>query len=174
MREGTFQNYQQRILRVLLHIQKHLDEPLDLDRLAGVAAFSPYHFHRIFRGMVGETVHGHVRRLRLERAASRLRHGDDPVTRVAFEAGYESHEAFTRAFRDAFGQSPSGFRSRAGEHDGRMPSPSGVHLTAGGRTPEFRPVEGEETGMDVTICRRDPLRVAFIRHVGPYDECGAA
>jgi AraC family transcriptional regulator len=174
MREATFQDYQERILRVLLHIQRHLDEPLDLDRLAGVAAFSPYHFHRIFRGMVGETVHGHVRRLRLERAASRLRHTDDPVTRIALEAGYESHEAFTRAFRDAFGEPPSAFRNQVGGHDGKMPSPAGIHLATDGRTPGFRPVRDEGAAMDVKICERDPLRVAFIRHVGPYDQCGKA
>ncbi|HRX85905.1 MAG TPA: AraC family transcriptional regulator, partial [Phycisphaerae bacterium] len=87
MNGATERDYQQRMLRVLVFIQQHLDEALRLEDLAGVANFSPFHFHRIFRGMVGETVMEHVRRLRLERAAQRLRQGDQPVTRLAFEAG---------------------------------------------------------------------------------------
>jgi AraC family transcriptional regulator len=98
MRESTLEDYQQRLLRVLLHIQNHLDDPLQLDELAEVAHFSPYHFHRIFRGMTGESVKEHVRRLRLERAAHRLRFTGQPVTEIAFDAGYQQHEAFTRAF----------------------------------------------------------------------------
>ena len=60
--------------------------------------------------MVGEGVYEHVRRLRLERAAQRLKLQEQPVTDIAFEAGYESHEAFTRAFHAMFGKSPSEFR----------------------------------------------------------------
>src|SRR5437763_4395204 len=111
MRSQTEQAYRERVLRVLVYIQNYLDEALALDELAAVAHFSPYHFHRIFRGMVGESVMEHVRRLRLERVAHRLKSGDQPVTRIAFEAGYEAHEAFTRAFGALFGQSPSQFRA---------------------------------------------------------------
>ena len=59
-------NYRQRILRVQMHIQDNLDADLSLDRLARIAHFSPYHFHRVFRGVVDEGVHEYVRRLRLE------------------------------------------------------------------------------------------------------------
>src|SRR5882724_4294178 len=74
-----------------------LDEALDLERLARGAALSPFHFHRIFRGMVGETPLELHRRLRLERAAFCLREGSTPVIAVALDAGYDTHEAFTRA-----------------------------------------------------------------------------
>src|SRR5437773_11110991 len=110
MRSQTEQAYKERLLRVLVYIQQHLDETIALDDLARVAHFSPYHFHRLFRGMVGESVMEHVRRLRLERAAHRLKFTDEPVTRIAFQAGYETHEAFSRAFRGMFDQSPSQFR----------------------------------------------------------------
>ena len=89
--------------RVLVHIQSHLDEPMPLDQLAEVASFSPWHFHRIFRGMVGESVKEHVRRLRLERAAQQLRDTNRAVVDIALEAGYETHESFTRAFAAMFG-----------------------------------------------------------------------
>jgi AraC family transcriptional regulator len=97
MKTSTAADYHERILRTLAHIQAHLDDALDLDGLARVACFSPYHFHRVFRGLVGEPVQEHVRRLRLERAAQRLKLQDEAVTSVALNAGYESHEAFTRA-----------------------------------------------------------------------------
>ena len=83
---------------------------------AAVAHFSPYHFHRIFRGMVGESVKEHVRRLlRLERSAQRLRDSNDAILEIALDAGYESHESFTRAFRAMFGESPSEFRDNRRE-----------------------------------------------------------
>ncbi len=86
------------------------DNPLSLDELASVAHFSPYHFHRVFRGMVGETVAEHVRRLRLERAARHLIYTRRSVTDLAFDAGYETMESFIRAFRKRFGYAPSCYR----------------------------------------------------------------
>ncbi len=112
MRVETELSYSERILKVLVHIQQHLDDEIPLEELARVAHFSAYHFHRIFKGIVGESVKEHIRRLRLERAAFRLIRTDQPVTTVAFDAGYEAHEAFTRAFRTMFNTSPSGFRKQ--------------------------------------------------------------
>jgi AraC family transcriptional regulator len=171
MNPTTIEVYRERILRVLLHIQQHLDEALCLEDLAALAHFSPYHFHRVFRGMVGETLMEYVRRLRLERAAHRLTHGDWPVTRIAFEAGYETHEAFTRAFRAMFADSPSAYRQarRAIVY----PSvPSGIHYVPGCDLDTFTPTG--ETVMEVKIQQVKPMRVAFVRHVGPYAQCGVA
>jgi AraC family transcriptional regulator len=168
MHRRTEQSYRERILRVLVHIQHHLSDAVSVDDLAAVAHFSPYHFHRIFRGMVGETVMDHVRRLRLERAAHRLRFGDEPVTRVAFDAGYETHEAFTRAFGARFGASPSRFRETR-----RPPwinAPSGVHYDPVGRLNDFHPLQSGEPPVDVRIETIPVLRVAFMRHTGPYQE----
>ncbi|PIE76640.1 hypothetical protein CSA17_01140 [bacterium DOLJORAL78_65_58] len=65
MKKTTRQDYEERMLRVLLHIRDNLDRNPGLDELAAVAHFSPYHFHRIFRGMVGESLQSHLRRLRI-------------------------------------------------------------------------------------------------------------
>jgi AraC family transcriptional regulator len=171
MKPQTAETYKERILRVLVHIQGHLDEALCLDDLAAVAYFSPYHFHRVFRGMVGESVKEHVRRLRLERAAQRLKHTDQPVTRIAFDAGYETHESFTRAFRAMFDQSPSQFREA--HRPVQVPQvASGIHYAADGRVEDFQPVHTGESPMDVKIERIKPMRVAFVRHTGPYDQVG--
>jgi len=106
MKASTAQDYRERVVRTLLYIQQHLDEELDYAALSSVAAFSPFHFHRVFRGICGETVTQHIRRLRLERAARDLRDGDRAVTDIAFEAGFEAHESFTRAFAKRFGMPP--------------------------------------------------------------------
>lgn len=103
----------ERILRAADHAHAHLDEEISPEALASVAELSLHHFHRVFRGVTGESVMGYVRRLRLERAAQRLKHGARPVTDIAMASGYGSHEAFTRAFQARFGQSPSAYRERA-------------------------------------------------------------
>lgn len=172
MRETTLQDYKERILKVLVHIQHNLDEDLALAELAEIAYFSPYHFHRVFRGMLGESVKGHIRRLRLERAAMKLKGSRTPVTQIAFQAGYETHEAFTRAFKAMSGLSPSQFRARNSPLS-LAPSPSGVHFEKGGRPKDFNPVRYGGEKMDVKIKNIEPMRVAFMRHVGPYSECGA-
>jgi AraC family transcriptional regulator len=153
----TEQTYRERILRVQLFIQEHLDEELPLDRLAHVAHFSPYHFHRIFRGLVGEGVNEYVRRLRLESAALALKSSGRSVIRVALDAGYGTHEAFSRAFRQQFGVSPSQYRA------GRRPLSRQETVTMTSAT-AVREVRFETV---------PPRHVAFLRHVGPYNTVGA-
>jgi AraC family transcriptional regulator len=158
MTTPTGQTYRERILKVQLFIQEHLDEELSLDRLARVAHFSPYHFHRIFKGLAGEGVNEYVRRLRLESAAIALKTSRRSVTRIALDAGYGTHEAFTRAFRQMFGVSPSQFRA--------------------GRQPSHAPKEESTMTTTANPCQVrledfPPRRVAFIRHVGPYEAVGA-
>jgi AraC family transcriptional regulator len=172
MTSETEKSYHERVLRVLVHIQQHLDDVLDLDSLAQIAHFSPHHFHRVFRGMVGEGVAEHIRRLRLERAAHRLKLSDQPVTQIAFDAGYETHESFTRAFRGMFGEPPSSFR----ETHPLLPqadAPSGVHYAPDGGVVGFKPLQKGAATMEVRIEKIEQKRVAFMRHVGPYQEVGA-
>lgn len=172
-RPDTAKTYHERMLGVLVHIQEHLDEPLPLEELAAVAHFSPFHFHRVFEGMVGETIMAHIRRLRLERAALRLKFSEQPVTQIALEAGYEAHEAFTRAFRKHFGQSPTEYR--AAQQPGAAPAvPSGVHYVPQGRVTALNTPATGATAMQAAIKQVAPQRVAFIRHTGPYKEVGTA
>lgn len=163
MKPTTLEDYRERILRVLVYIQQHLDENTPLEDLARVAAFSPFHFHRVFRGMVGESVKEHVRRLRLERAVSRLKFTDTSIIQLALEAGYESHEAFTRAFKSLHGVAPSEFRSR------RAP-----RTVPGDDVDLFQRAREGEATMEAKIKSMGPLRLAFVRHTGPYAECGKA
>jgi AraC family transcriptional regulator len=172
MKADTSRDYHERILRVLVFIQNHLDEALDLDALAGVANFSPYHFHRIFSAMVGESLLQHIRRLRLERAALRLTHSDAAVTRIAFEAGYETHEAFTRAFRAHFEASPSEYRTA--RRPARPEAHSQVYFDLQGVVASFQLAFSGELRMDVKTEKLPQMKVAFVRHTGPYTEVGSA
>lgn len=95
---------------VLRYIREHINEPLDRETLASVAGFSIPHFHRVFSAHVGESAISYVRRLRLERAGRKLRMGAVDITEVALAAGYDSHAAFSKAFKQQFGVSPSEFR----------------------------------------------------------------
>lgn len=172
MKPGTRSDYEARLLRVLLHLQRGLDRPLSLGELAGVAAFSPFHFARIFRAMTGETVGEHVRRLKLERAAGQLRHTRRSVTTIALDAGFDAPEAFSRAFKAQFGQPPSRFRRSRGVF--RPPrSPSGVHYDQEAALRGFEPVEGDQPMRPEVAVREFPATpFAFLRHVGPYVEVG--
>jgi AraC family transcriptional regulator len=102
--------YSERIRRAVDYLAEHLDEPLDLEAIARVAHFSPYHFHRIYRGALDETVNDTVRRLRLHRSAMDLLDRNLSIDRVARRAGYASQAAFTRAFRTEYGQPPARYR----------------------------------------------------------------
>ncbi|MBY5565886.1 AraC family transcriptional regulator [Rhizobium leguminosarum] len=108
---AALRNYHQRMQRVLDYIDQHLDDDLDLDVLSGVAAFSKFHFHRQFTATFGLSVHRYIQLARMKRASYRLAYRDEErVTDIAMDAGYDAPDAFARAFRQRFGQSPSSFR----------------------------------------------------------------
>lgn len=105
------EEYVRRTLKVLIYIEENIDENLSLDRLAKIACYSPFHFHRIFQAIVGETVHAYIKRLRMQTAAGKLRYTEQPVTAIALDASFETPSAFTRAFKQFMGSSPKNYRS---------------------------------------------------------------
>lgn len=109
--KAALRRHQTRMLRVLDHIDRHLDDDLGLEVLSGVAACSKFHFHRLFTASFGLSLHRYVQLTRLKRASYRLAYrAGDSVTDIALDAGYGAPDAFARAFRQRFGQSPSDFR----------------------------------------------------------------
>jgi AraC family transcriptional regulator len=106
----TLQETPECIEDVMRYIREHINEPLNRERLAAVAGFSVPHFHRVFTAHVGESAASYVRRLRLERAGRKLRMGAVDITEVALAAGYDTHAAFSKAFKQQFGLSPREFR----------------------------------------------------------------
>jgi AraC family transcriptional regulator len=113
MRRSTLDAHRARIGAVCRHLAGNLDEPLDLGGAARIAGLSPRQLVRVFTRAQGETPRAHLRRLRLERAAQRLRKTDATILVIAVEAGFGSHEAFTRVFRQRFGQAPVEYRRAA-------------------------------------------------------------
>jgi AraC family transcriptional regulator len=102
----------------LAHIEAHLFAPLSVAELAAVAGLSPWHFSRAFTARLGESVMGYVRGRRLDMAAFRLAAANPPVLiDLAFDCGFESQEAFTRAFRRRFGTPPGQFQRLTTKHD---------------------------------------------------------
>ena len=108
---AALRTYHARMQRALDYMDQHLDCDLDLDTVSSVAAFSKFHFHRQFAATFGLSVHRYVQLARMKRASYRLAYGDArSVTEIAMDAGYDTPDAFARAFRQRFGQSPSSFR----------------------------------------------------------------
>ncbi len=169
MKPVTRSFYEDAVQQTIEHIAATLGAALDLEALAARAALSPFHFHRMFRGMTGEAPLELARRLRLERAAWMLAHSDRSVTEIAFDAGYETHEAFTRAFRAAYSTPPSGFRRR--EHPRiELAAPCGVHYSADGLVPPFIPRDSGGRTMQVEIRNMPERRVGTVQHIGPYNQ----
>src|SRR5690349_8926457 len=107
----ALQNYHDRMQRALDYIDQHLDGDLNLETVSRVAAFSKFHFHRQFMATFELSVHRYVQLARMKRASHRLAHcSAQSVTDIAMDAGYDAPDAFARAFRQRFGQSPSSFR----------------------------------------------------------------
>jgi len=165
--KAALQTYHARMQRVLDHIDRHLDGDLDLETLSRVAAFSKFHFHRQFAATFGLSVHRYVQLARMRCASRQLAWNDaESVTDIAMDAGYDAPDAFARAFRQRFGQSPSSFRK----------SPDWAPWLAA-----FGPLDNARnklmqiifTDDDVTIRDMPPTPVAIMEHRGDRATLGA-
>jgi AraC family transcriptional regulator len=156
--------YDRRMHAVVEYIDRHLDQKLDLAVLAGVAHFSPFHFHRLFHALMGEALGDYLRRRRLEIAATRLRAQlRIPVLDIALAVGFGSAEAFTRAFRGRFGCSPTQWRSSKPDQIAGKPHQAGDSpMRKDGGSPK------QELNMNVKLVDREPVHVAYLRHTGAY------
>jgi AraC family transcriptional regulator len=152
-------NALEKLLPVLVHIEANLDEDLSLDAVAKRVRLSSFHFHRLFRSAIGETLKQYTQRLRLERAANRLVIHDTTILDVALDSGFKSHETFSREFKRRFQVTPRGYREWA---RGKLAQNSVSTLPLDEMYDDF---ELSET----KVTRMAQLHVAFIRHVGPYE-----
>jgi AraC family transcriptional regulator len=163
--------YNRRMHAVVDHIDRHLDKKLDLAALAEVASFSPFHFHRLFRALMGEALGDYVRRRRLEIAGVRLLSQEGvSVLNIALGVGFGSAEAFTRAFRARFDCSPTEWRkSKRGQTASKRDQTASKRGQAERRSHRKNgALSPKETAMKVTIIERPPVHVAYLRHIGAY------
>lgn len=149
--------YTERFARVTDYIYEHLDNELDLNKLADIACLSPYHWHRTYLALQGETAAATVKRLRLHRAAGYLAQSTMPVDTIAEKSGYTSVQAFTRAFSAVYGMPPARYRKE------------GSHAAFN--------VEGDHANLaahPVSIREVAPMRLWTVAHSGSYMGIGQA
>jgi AraC family transcriptional regulator len=183
--QSSRSEYAKRLRRVLQYIEEHLDQQIDLEAVAEVAHFSPFHFHRIFAAWIGDTPADYVRSRRLDRAAEQLvADAKQSVLSIALGVGFGSGEAFARAFKARFGCTPSGWRAEtSGARAKRLERVRSAQVRE--RNPDQSPrkagqarasgiVEHErsdqffaEINMHVRVIDFPSTRVAFLRNVGP-------
>jgi AraC family transcriptional regulator len=166
--------YEKRVNLVIDHVSAHLAEDLSLEGLARVAAFSPFHFHRIFRAISGETLFAFVQRLRLERAAGALTyHRDRSILAVALDHGFSSAATFARAFKAHFGMSATDWRRGGAERWSKRGKANRNQSKAKLRPPRHGGSRmAKEATMTVRIGELPRYHVAYMRHVGPYGPHG--
>ncbi|HLO93553.1 MAG TPA: GyrI-like domain-containing protein [Burkholderiaceae bacterium] len=168
---GGRQDHAQRMHAVLRHIDAHLDQPLTLGQLAAVANFSPYHFHRLFSAwMAGETLGGYISQRRVQLGAHRLlSQPGQPILQVALAVGFGSGEAFARAFKQRFGQSPTAWRRafRANRNPDQVLR--NLDQTAPALPEQNEPMpHAPSFDLDqVRLVERYHTRIAYLRHEGP-------
>lgn len=150
-------SYDRRLARVTAYIYEHLDEELDLMKLAEIACMSPYHWHRVYHAIHGETIAATVKRLRLHRAAGFLAQGELAIKDIAARSGYRDIQSFTRIFSAAYGMPPAQYRK------------NGSHT-------QFQPNHHERTSVmyDIAIKTLPSMQAVTIEHIGPYMEIGKA
>jgi len=145
----TKDDYIESVYRVTHYIEQHYSEELTLESLSKVAGFSKYHFHRIFKTIVGESLGCHIRRVRLARSTSKFMM-KQKITDIALESGYETNASFAKAFKKQFGMSPKAFSAK-------------VKTTKG------------TTMLKPKFITLEPLDVLYVRKTGDYNKsCGEA
>ncbi len=171
--------YISRINRVIDYIYANIDKDFSLKSLAEIACFSPYHFHRVFKAVSGETLHQFTQRVRVEKSAAQLINSPQKsVTEIALNCGFSSSAVFARAFRRKFQMSPSQWRAEnCHEKSKNCKTESkkwkdfditSCYIDSRTNNPIWR-IQVENRG-PVTVEVKDipEFYVAYVRHTGPY------
>jgi AraC family transcriptional regulator len=164
-------DYVERVNRALDHIVRNLAQPLRLEDVSKAACFSPFHFHRVFKGLVGETLNQFVKRQRIERALYLMSHAPKrSLTDVALDCGFSSSSDFSRSFKQRYGVAPSLFDLESFRNS-RRDEFERVHAaqTGGLRLPRLPPGQNPD-GFEVRIRDMPARTVAYIRVLDPYRE----
>jgi AraC family transcriptional regulator len=149
----TDESHKAAIKRVLVYIDRHKDENLDLDTLSKVARISKFHFHRLFRGYMGVSLGQYIKLARIEKSMHGLTFGNHSILDIALSAGYETHASFVKAFRKELGCTPSEFRKNFEEEKGKFMS------MLKNKKPEFLGVK-----------ELKPIKTSYVRETGSYFE----
>ncbi|WP_321519259.1 AraC family transcriptional regulator [uncultured Bacteroides sp.] len=137
IKSSTREEYLKRVNVVVDYINNHLDEELDLQKLAEMSNLSTYHFHRIMKAFLGETLGAYIIRVRLETAVRLLRYTDLPVEQIAYSVGYEMPSSLSKSFKQFYDITPQEYRNNKNfvimkpvqlNPDLKLKSPKGIEL----------------------------------------------
>ena len=168
------QVYEQNIHRIQDYISAHLDQDLNLEQLAKISVFSPFHFHRIFKSIVGETPYDFIQRTRLEKSCAMLTANPEmKIIHIAMRCGFSTPSSFSKAFKKYFEVSPSEYRE-AYASDSKNGTPErnpgkATNAPVGYSTDsELEELFNRRKEMNVQIEMLPEYRVAYMRQIGPY------
>lgn len=184
------QEYAARINRVTDYIEQHINDELTLDKLANVACFSPFHFHRIFTAITNEPVNAFIQRVRIEKAARKLINEDISISEVAYNSGFGSVAHFSRTFRKYFGVTAKEYR----KFEKAVFAKDGLYFSKNGQLrskidqqyPDFRnQLCSEEINQlnhsnlifmetKIEIKEMPAFNVIYCRHTGQFNKIGEA
>lgn len=159
-RSDTKRDYLERINKVLLHIESHLGEELKLEDLAAIASFSPFHFHKIMRAYLRESLGSYIIRVRLDASVNLLLYSDEAISNIAYRIGYDTPAAFTKAFQKRFGTSPSDYRQNKGSLKMSKIQLSNLKFHIMEMKPKIRELKS--------------IPVVYVRIIGDYNNVGPA
>lgn len=165
-------DYAARVNRAIDHIVGNLAQPLLLEDVAAAAGFSPFHFHRIFKSLLGETLNQFVKRQRLERALYLMSHAPErKLTDVALDCGFASSSDFSRSFKQRYGASPRAFDLDAFRDSRREEFERFMTIQEGGVSRFAALPAGENPdGFEVQLRDLPARTVAYIRVLDPFRE----
>jgi AraC family transcriptional regulator len=167
-----------RINNAILYIENNLSKKLMLNDIAKEACFSPFHFHRIFSLVVGETVHNFITRKRIEKAASFLVNQNEiPITEISEKLGFTSLSSFSRAFKRFYGISPNDFKELSPNKFSKIcktESKKGQVLVS---FEQYicninNSLKWFHMNANVAIKNVEELQIAYISHIGEMDKIG--
>ena len=110
MQKETKEYYLEAVNRAIEFIETHSSKRIILEEIAEYSFLSKFHFHRVFKSIIGDTAKEYLTRLRLEKSAILLKNTEKTIAQIAYDCGYGSPETFTRAFRAFFSTTPTHFR----------------------------------------------------------------
>lgn len=167
------EDYKNRINRVVDYIQNNLGAPLSIDQLSEVACYSEYHFNRIFKKTMGESLYTFIRRLRLEKSADLLlTKSKTPITEIALICGFATSSSFAKSFKDHFNMSATEWRNNSNTFLDKSSKPiqieqGRISVTNGSPVWTFKK---KGTIRQVVIENIPQFKVAYVRNVGPYQQ----
>lgn len=147
-----------------MFIEQNLDKKILLKDVAKEANISEYHFHRIFKNLIGETVKEYLQRIKIEKASLQLKYTARDIGHIGYDYGFENHETFTRAFKRFFEVTPTEYRNSTKEK-------------ALKQIIEFEkstPTVTQLRVLEPTIKVISDIHIAYIRHIGSYNKVGSA